>query len=82
VERKVLTEEEINVLKVLNDRNIKIVNTLGRIEYQLTLLEEEKQKVKSEVAQIESESRVLGTQLNEKYGNGTIDLEAGEIILD
>ena len=62
MERKVLTEEEINVLKVLNDRNIKIVNTLGRIEYQLTLLEEEKQKVKSEVAQIESESRVLGTQ--------------------
>jgi len=82
VERKVLTEEEIKVLKTLNDKNFKVINTLGRIEYQIALLEEEKQKAKVEIMQLEAESRTLGEQLNQKYGDGTIDLEAGEIVLD
>jgi len=82
MEKKVLTEEDLQSLKLLNDRNQTLINSLGRIEYQITLLEEERKKLKTSLIDLEKENQTLGKQLTETYGSGQINLDTGEIILD
>jgi len=78
METKVLTQEEIQSLKTLQENQSLLVTALGDLEYQITILETRKQFLKSEIAnQIESEIKI-GKELQEKYGEGNINLEKGE----
>ena len=78
METKVLTQEEIQSLKTLQENQSSLVAALGDLEYQITILETRKQFLKSEIAnQIESEIKI-GKELQEKYGEGNINLEKGE----
>ncbi len=52
---------------------------LGSIEYRMSLLEQTKTELKSQVLEIEKLNIQLGAQLTEKYGNGNLNLETGEI---
>lgn len=80
MESKVLTQEEIQSLKSLQDNQLTLVTALGDIEYQISILESKKQFLKNQiVTQIENESKI-GKELQEKYGSGSIDLEKGEFI--
>lgn len=81
MEKKVLSQEEINSLKDLQTKQNELIFSLGQIEYQIILLEDTKQNLKEQVKNLEKESQTLGQKLTEKYGSGKIDLEAGEIIL-
>ena len=77
---KVLTPEEIELLKSIQTKQNDLIQNLGIVEYKMQLLELDKQALKVEIQkQIDSESN-LGKQLQEKYGDGTIDLEKGEFI--
>lgn len=78
METKVLTQEEIQSLKTLQENQSSLVAALGDLEYQITILESRKQFLKNEIAiQIESEIKI-GKELQEKYGEGNINLEKGE----
>ena len=78
METKVLTQEEIQSLKTLQENQSSLVAALGDLEYQITILETRKQFLKNEIVnQIESEVKI-GKELQEKYGEGNIDLEKGE----
>lgn len=78
METKVLAQEEIQSLKTLQENQLSLVTTLGDLEYQITILESRKQFLKNQIAiQIESEVKI-GKELQEKYGEGNIDLEKGE----
>lgn len=78
METKVLTQEEIQSLKTLQENQSSLVTALGDLEYQITILESRKQFLKNEIAiQIESEIKI-GKELQEKYGEGNINLEKGE----
>jgi hypothetical protein len=78
METKVLTQEEIQSLKTLQENQSSLVKALGDLEYQITILESRKQFLKNEIAiQIESEIKI-GKELQEKYGEGNINLEKGE----
>lgn len=80
MENKVLTQEEIQSLKSIQQNQTNLVQTLGTVEYRLQLLELDKQNLKAEIQkQIEEETKI-GKQLQEKYGDGNIDLEKGEFI--
>lgn len=79
MEKKVLTPEELQLLRDLNDKQINIISTLGKIEYQLVLLENQKQTLKKQIEEIELENSKLGKTLTEKYGDGDLNLETGEI---
>jgi len=79
MEKKVLTPEELQLLRDLNDKQINIISTLGKIEYQLILLETQKQTLKKQIEEIELENSRLGKTLTEKYGDGDLNLETGEI---
>jgi hypothetical protein len=78
METKVLTQEEIQSLKTLQENQSLLVTALGDLEYQITILESRKQFLKNEITnQIESEVKI-GKELQEKYGEGNINLEKGE----
>jgi hypothetical protein len=80
MENKVLTQEEIQSLKNIQTNQSNLVQALGTIEYRIQLLELDKQNLKSQLQkQIEDET-TIAKALQEKYGDGNIDLEKGEFI--
>jgi hypothetical protein len=82
METKVLTQEELNSLTELRQLQNLALNELGSIEYKITLLENNKTNLKNHVVELEKRSVELGVQLSEKYGNGTLNLETGEITVE
>jgi hypothetical protein len=81
METKVLTQEELTQLKDLQTRQNNLLMDLGSIEYRMSLLEQTKNDLKSQVLEIERLNNELGAQLTQKYGNGTLNLETGEITI-
>jgi hypothetical protein len=78
--KKVLTQEEIQSLKKIQSSQQILLDTFGDLEYKIQILDLEKQKLKQTLQlQIEEEIKI-GKQLQEKYGDGNIDLEKGEFI--
>lgn len=80
METKVLTQEEIQTLKNIQSNQEMLLNTFGDLEYKIQILELEKQRLKQTLqSQLEEEIKI-GKQLQEKYGDGSINLEKGEFI--
>jgi hypothetical protein len=80
MEKQVLTQEEIQSLKNIQNNQSLLIEQLGLLEYKIQILELEKQKLKQTLQnQIETEEQI-GKQLQQKYGDGSIDLEKGEFI--
>lgn len=81
METKVLTQEELTQLKSLREQQNTLLMNLGSIEYRMSLLEQNKNELKNQVLELEKINNELGAQLTEKYGNGTLNLETGEITI-
>lgn len=80
MEKQVLTQEEIQSLKNIQNNQALLIEQLGTLEYRILILEKEKQKLKQTLQnQLETEEQI-GKQLQQKYGDGSIDLEKGEFI--
>jgi hypothetical protein len=79
METKVLTQEELAQLRNLREQQNVLLMDLGSIEYRMALLDQTKNQLKSQVIELEKVNNELGAQLTEKYGNGTLNLETGEI---
>jgi hypothetical protein len=78
--KQVLTQEEIQSLKNIQSNQSLLIEQLGLLEYKILILEKEKEKLKQTLQnQIETEEQI-GKQLQQKYGDGSIDLEKGEFI--
>ena len=80
METKVLTQDEITQLKAVQQERYSIVDKFGTIEIQFQELESTKQKLKLEYEKLKQKEDVLGKQLQDKYGDGTINLEKGEFV--
>jgi stress response protein YsnF len=80
MENKVLTQEEIQQLKGIREKNAQLVEQFGFVEYQLQTLFLQKEELNKDLKEIKSLELTLGKQLQDKYGDGTIDLEKGEFI--
>ena len=80
METKVLTQEEITQLKAVQQERYSIIDKFGTIEIQVQELESMKQKLKLEYEKLKQKEEILGKQLQDKYGDGTINLEKGEFI--
>lgn len=85
MEKTVFTQEEIDQIKLLQDK----YNTLGVQLVQLKLatkngkeylqsLEEQEQLVEQQIFETNVEEKDLAAKLDEKYGQGSLDLENGE----
>jgi len=75
METKVLTQEEINSLKEIQNKRIQLTEKFGFLEMQY---ETQKQSLISELSNLLKQEEQIGSQLQQKYGDGSIDLEKGE----
>jgi stress response protein YsnF len=80
MEIKVLTQEEIQQLKNIREQNAQLVEQFGFIEYQLQSLFLQKEELSKNLKEVKLSEITLGKQLQDKYGDGTINLEKGEFI--
>ena len=86
-ETKKLTTEELQQIKEMQSQYNKFIFDLGSIEAQLqnvlatkVAIETEKNNVLEDIKKLGEREKELVNTLQEKYGNGSIDIETGEII--
>jgi len=79
MEQKTLTQEELQQLKEVKETIVAIASGLGELEYQKTLIDLDVTALKDQVRAIKGKEQELLKGFGEKYGNGVINLETGEI---
>ena len=72
-----LSQEEIEVLTKLQDTQSNIISTLGQLEYNIQLLELQKESLTEQIEELKKAELKAGQDLTKKYGNGSIDLDTG-----
>jgi predicted nuclease with TOPRIM domain len=78
MENTKLTPEELENLKSINTELNSIVVSLGQIEINKSLLETNKQNLLANFSQLQKNQEKLATELTQKYGDGSIDINTGE----
>lgn len=78
MEKVFLTKEEVEQLKTLQSQETGLINQLGQLEYQIQTLTLQKDNLKQQIISLQKENLTVGKQLQDKYGEGTIDVSSGE----
>jgi hypothetical protein len=73
-----LQEEELQNLKKLQNEGNEIQFALGQVEFSKINLEKTKSNILERLDKLQQEQTTVAKQLQEKYGEGNIDLEKGE----
>ena len=73
-----LSEQEIQDLKEFQIKNNQIAMSLGQIEIQKVILENQKNELVNKLAELQETQTKLGKELQDKYGIGSINIETGE----
>jgi uncharacterized protein YdcH (DUF465 family) len=86
MEKKQLTQQELEELKNINARYAKLVTDLGECELLITSINgqmakasKDKEELLADFASLKEKNDNLFASLTEKYGTGRIDLETGVI---
>lgn len=66
-----LSKEELQILKELQTKGNQLIFTLGQIEAQKT-------SIFNQIQEVQNANDKIGKELQEKYGDGNINLETGE----
>jgi predicted nucleic acid-binding Zn-ribbon protein len=72
-----LSQDELNFLKKLQSDQQTLVTQFGQLEYQMQILELQKDQLVETLNKLREQELTTGNELTQKYGNGTIDLESG-----
>ena len=80
MERVFLTKEEIKTITDLQTKEEKFISQLGTLEYQLQILLKQKKELKDSIDPLQVEKEKLAKSLQDKYGEGSIDISTGEFI--
>jgi len=75
-----LSKEELQQLKDFQRLENEVTFSLGDIEKRSLLLSKRKETLKNDYIALLQEQEKVGKELQEKYGEGSIDLEKGEFI--
>lgn len=81
METKVLEQEEIQAIKDLQVKREQLMADFGFIEMRIQELELQKENLINALVEVRNSEATLSNELQSKYGNGTIDLEKGEITI-
>ena len=79
MEKKVLSQEELQTLKDFQTREETLIVAFGQIAYQQQTLDEQHDKAIDEKTKFDKERAEFASNLTSKYGNGTINIDTGEI---
>lgn len=80
MEKKVLTQEEIQKLTELKSQFNELVNVVGNVEIQIMDLQLKKEQLKSSLQNLQQQEIAIAKELEDKYGQGSISLETGEFL--
>ena len=72
-----LTEQEIQEIKEVQQQQEILIRDFGQLEYQIQLFELQKEKLVEKLEEVRAKETDVANKLNEKYGNGSIDIENG-----
>jgi uncharacterized protein YfbU (UPF0304 family) len=78
-EVKKLSEEEVQQIKEIKQEYTSLALSLGELELQKSNIDKEKVRLLNYQEQLNAKETELAQKLTEKYGNGTINIETGEI---
>jgi hypothetical protein len=78
METKVLSQEELQQIQTIQQERLTLIEQFGILEYSIQDLEQQKNQLKSTLSNLKQKEIELGKNLQEKYGDGTIDIEKGE----
>jgi len=80
MQTKRLTPEEIKLLSDFQVRNQELIIKFGQLEYEFQNLNSQKQLLINEFNSLKESEISLSKSFREKYGDGNINLETGEIV--
>mgnify|MGYP007047816894 CR=1 FL=1 len=75
-----LSEEELQQLRDFQRKDNEMVFALGQLEVRKIFLEKQKSTIQRDYQSLIQKQDTLGKELQEKYGDGSIDLEKGEFV--
>jgi hypothetical protein len=78
METVVLTQEELDLLKSIQEQGNKIMAGFGQIEMAIQSLELQKESLVEALVKLKADEAKTGEDLQKKYGNGNINIETGE----
>ena len=78
MEKVLLKKEELDTIKEIQQTELNLVDQLGSIEYQIQTLQLQKDNLRHEIIKLQSKSQKFGDDLQQKYGDGNINIETGE----
>jgi len=78
MENKKLSEKELQPLKEYQEKINIIIVSLGKLDLQINSLENTKKNLIKEYQELETSQQKTALELQDKYGEGNIDLESGE----
>jgi len=80
MEQVFLTDEEYQQISNLQTNQSNLFATLGQVEYQLQFLNAQKTELLSQLKELDGKNEEIGKELQDKYGNGTINMETKEFV--
>jgi uncharacterized protein (DUF3084 family) len=82
MENKKLSKEELDNLKKIQSDSSNLIFNLGQVDMQRSLLEAQRDEILNKLADLQGEQNTLARELQDKYGEGNINLETGEFIVE
>lgn len=82
MENKKLSQEELDNLKKIQSDSSNLIFNLGQVDVQRSLLEAQRDEILNKLADLQGEQNTLAKELQDKYGEGNINLETGEFIVE
>jgi hypothetical protein len=78
MEKILLTQEEIDSLKSIQEQNNQLIASFGQLEIAIQSLELQKEQLIEVLTTLKTKENDMGKTLQDKYGNGNINIETGE----
>ena len=76
-----LSEEELKTLRGYQQTQNQITFNLGNVDIQKAILEGQRSSILNGLADLQEKSNKTAKELQDKYGEGNINLETGEFTL-
>ena len=80
MEKMFLIKEEIKTITDLQIKEEKLISQLGALEYQMQILLKQKKELDNLIDPLQIDKEKLAKSLQDKYGEGSIDISTGEFI--
>ncbi len=76
-----LSKEELKILRGYQQEQNQVTFSLGNVDIQKAILEGQRSQILDGLANLQEKSNKTAKELQDKYGEGNIDLETGEFTL-